>query len=164
MTTKMEVIAAMRKARDAAMDALDAVRAKRAAIAANPLLWPQLSGADGYIANAAMNVATVELLPEVLDDALSSQDQATALGQAMVVIQQTGEATERYARWADASALAQLVRDVWDALVGLVADLAYEVADAVLVVGRKAAEGLGWGALVLGAAAAAAGALLWLRR
>ena len=144
MTTYSEVMAELQNARDAAAQAFTAVQVKALVIAASPLLWGQKTQAEGMLMNASTNLATIELLPEILDDALADQDAATALGQAMVVIQQTGEATVRYATWADASAIAALARETWAVLVELVADLAYEVANAVLVVGKRATEGLGF--------------------
>jgi hypothetical protein len=148
MTLESEVFAAMQEARDAAADTYSAVQIKALQIASSPILWGQKTQAEGMLSNAALNLATIELLPEILEDALAEQDQATALAQAVVVIEQTGEATVRYAEWADSSSLAALARETWAVLVELVAELAYVVADAVIVVGKRATEGLGFGGVV----------------
>jgi len=122
------------------------VRAKVLRLKASPLLWlVESTTAEGMEQNAAMNLATVEMLPEILDDALAEQDQATALGQAMVIVQLTGESTVRYGEWAESWSIVTFAKNVWVALVDLVADLAYEVADAVLIVGRRAGDALGIG-------------------
>ena len=118
MTTKADVFAQIETARNTALAVLEAVRDKRDWMFLTPALWPQIPGADGYVENAAQNVATIELLPEILEDALVSQDVATALGQAMVIVEQTGESSTRYATWAKAWSLVTLGKDVWSALKG----------------------------------------------
>jgi hypothetical protein len=151
MTLKSEVYSAMQQARDAAAETFTAVQVKALIIAASPLLWFEKTRAEGMLMNASTNLATIELLPEILDDALQTQDPAAALAQALVVIEQTGEATVKYATWAESFSLATLARDTWAQLVDLVGELARAVAEAVVDVGEQAVKGLGLGGVIAAA-------------
>ncbi len=154
MTTYDDVLREMENARQAAAEVFEAVQQKTLWLKISPIKW-HLEGAhaEGMVQNASMNLATIEMLPEVLDDALAEQDQGTALAQAMVIVQLTGESTVRYAEWVESSVLVTFVQNVWTSLVQLIADLAYEVANAVLVIGKRVGEGVvdavGGGALVV---------------
>lgn len=151
MTLQTEVFEAAREARDLAADTLAAVQLKSMMIAASPLLWFELSQAEGMHMNAASNLKTIELLPEILDTALGEQDPSAALTQALVVIRQTGEATAKYAAWAESWSLATLVRETWAVFTELVGELAQLVGEVVVVVGKKVTEGLGPGGLIAAA-------------
>jgi hypothetical protein len=165
MTTKADVFAQIESARNVALSVLASVRGKRDALFLSPTLWWAIPEADGYVENAARSVATIELLPEILEEALVSQDVGTALAQALVIVEKTGDSTERYAEWAQSSALVLLVKETWSVLVEIIADLAYEVANAILVIGKRAAEGAGWqGMAALAALAVIGGGLLLAKR
>jgi hypothetical protein len=151
LTLQTEVYEVAREARDAAADTLAAVQIKALLIAASPLLWFERSAAEGMLMNAASNLKTIELLPEILDTALAEQDPAVALAQALVVIKQTGVATAKYATWAESWSLATLVRETWAVFVELVGELAELVGETVAIVGRKATEGLGVGGVIAAA-------------
>ena len=158
MTLRTEVFEVAREARDAAADTLAAVQIKTLMIAASPLLWFEKSTAEGMLMNAASNLRTIELLPEILDTALAEQDPAVALTQALVVIKQTGVATAKYATWAESWSLATLVRETWAVFTELVGELAQLVGEVVVVVGKKVTEGLGFGGVI--AAAVGVGVVL----
>ena len=158
MTLQTEVFEVAREARDAAADTLAAVQVKALLIAASPLLWFEKSAAEGMLMNAASNLKTIELLPEILDTALAEQDPAAALAQALVVIEQTGQATAKYATWAESWSLATLVRETWAVFTELVGELAQLVGEVVVVVGKKVTEGLGPGGVI--AAAVGVGVVL----
>jgi hypothetical protein len=151
MTLKSEVFAAMQEARDLAAETYTAVQLKAMRIAASPTLWFEKTRAEGMWSNAATNLATIELLPEILDDALQTQDPAVALRQALVVIEQTGEATVKYAEWAESFSLATMARGTWAALIDLVGQLARAIAEAVVEVGGEVVKGLGLGGVIAAA-------------
>jgi hypothetical protein len=114
--------------------------------------------------NAASNLKTIELLPEILDTALAEQDPAVALAQALVVIKQTGEATAKYATWAESWSLATLVRETWAVFTELVGELAELVGGLAVEFGEAivtgATKGLGVGGVV--AAFAALGVVVFV--
>lgn len=121
------------------------------------------STCEGQLWTAKQNLQTVLSLRERVDDALSAEPERAAeiLAQAAVVVEQTQAQTKRLAEWADDGFLAGVVDETWSVLVTLVADLAYEIAGAILVVGKQAAKGLGWLGW-LGGAAAVGGTLAYL--
>lgn len=161
MTTVDELYLAIDAAVEVAFDVASAVRERADSLSC--VFSP--STCEGQLWTAKQNLTTVQGLRERVDEALAAEPERAGdiLAQALVVVEQTGQQTQRLAEWASESWLASLAGETWSTLVDLVADLAYELAGAVVVVGKAAAKtGLGW---ILGGAAAVIGtAVVLLRR
>lgn len=153
MTTATELYAAIGEAEAIAADVYEAVLERADSIAC----VLQSSTCEGMRWTAQQNWETVRGLRERIEEALAAEPERAGdvLTQALVIVEQTREQTQRLATWASASWLGELVTETWAALVELVSDLAYELAGAIVVVGKAAAKsGLGW---LLGGAAVAIG-------
>lgn len=161
MTTTADLYAAIAEAEDLAANVYELVLDK-----ANELACVvQSSTCEGMRWTAQQNWETVRGLRARIDEALAAEPDRAAdiLATATVIVEQTGEQTQRLATWAAASWLGELAAETWATLVELVAELAYELAGAVVVVGKQAARsGLGW--ILAGAATVAGGIALVLRR